>query len=53
MEQLKALQHSFNEERVKSDKDAKTVQLLQKYLKAKKSARTAADISTSLHSDSF
>ena len=53
IEQLKALQQIFNEERVKSEKDAKTVQLLQKYLKATKAAKTAADSSTCLHSDIF
>ena len=43
MEQLKALQQSFNEERVKSDKDDETIQVLHKYFKLTKSARTAAD----------
>ena len=53
MEKLKALQQSFNEERVKVEKDAETIQVLQKDLKLKKSARTAADNSTCLHSDIF
>ena len=48
MEKLKALQHSFNEEREKSEKDSETIQVLHKYLKLKKSARTAADKSTCL-----
>ena len=38
---------------VKAEKDAETIQVPQKYLKLKKSARTAADNSTYLHSDSF
>ena len=42
MEKLKASQHGFNEERVKSDKDSKTIQVPQKYLKSTKAARTAA-----------
>ena len=46
MEQLKALQHSFNEEIVKAEKDDKTVQVLQKDLKLTKASRTAADNST-------
>ena len=33
MEQLKALQQIFNEERVKAEKGAKTIQVPQKYLK--------------------
>ena len=53
MEKLKALQQSFNGERVKSEKDAKTIQVLQKDLKWTKSARTITDNSTCLHSDSF
>ena len=53
MEQLKALEQIFNEWRVKAEKYAKTIQVLQKYLKLTKSARTAADNSTCLHSDSF
>ena len=43
MEHLKALQHSFNEESEKLEKDAKTIQVLKKYLELSKSARTAAD----------
>ena len=43
MKQLKALQNSFNEYIVKSDKDAKIVQVLQKYLKLTRAARTAAE----------
>ena len=53
MEQLKSLQQSFNSERIKSDKDAETIQVLQKDLKLPKAARTAAEISTRLHSYSF
>ena len=53
MEQLKALEHSFNEDRLKSEKVYGTIQVLQKYLKLTKSARTAAENSTCLHSDSF
>ena len=52
-EKLKSLQHSFNEERVKSEKDAKTTQVLQKYLKLTKASRTSADNSTCLHSEIF
>ena len=33
MEQLKAFQQSFNEERVKPEKDYKTIQVLKIYLK--------------------
>ena len=43
MEQLKALQQSFNEEMIKSDKYDETIQVLHKYFKLTKSARTAAD----------
>ena len=43
MEQLKALQQSFNEDRIKAEKDAETIQVLQKYLKLMKSARTPAN----------
>ena len=43
-EQLKALQHSFNEERGKSDKGAETIQLLQKDLKLEKQARNRQKI---------
>ena len=53
MEQLKALQNIFNEERVEAEKYAKTFQVIQKCLKLTKAARTAADNSTFLHSDSF
>ena len=53
MEQLKALQRSFNEERAQSEKHAKNIQVLQKYLELKIAARTSADNSTFLHSDSF
>ena len=53
VEKLKALQHIFNEDRVKVEKDAETIQVLQKYFKLTKSAITAADNSTFLHSDSF
>ena len=50
---LKAPQKSFNEERVKSEKDSKTIQELQKDLKLVKAAKISADNSTFLHSDSF
>ena len=53
MEQLKALQNSFNEERVKSEKDVETIQVLHKDTKLTKSARTAAYNSNCLHSDMF
>ena len=53
MEQLKSLQHSFNEEKVKSEKDAEIIQVLKKRLELKKSARTAAENSTCLQSDGF
>ena len=43
MEQIKSLQQIFNGESVKADKDAETIQVLQKYLKSTKEARTAAD----------
>ena len=43
MEQIKAFQHGFNEERVKSEKDVETIQVLHKDMKLTKSARTAAD----------
>ena len=43
MEHLKSLQHIFNEEMVKAEKDAETIQLLHKYLKLTKSARTEAE----------
>ena len=43
MEQHKELQQSFNEERVKSEKDVETIQVLHKDMKLTKSARTAAD----------
>ena len=39
VEQLKALQQSFNEYREKSEKGAKTIQVLQKDLKLAKTAR--------------
>ena len=35
MEQLKALQHSFNEYRIKAEKDSEIIQVLQKDLKLK------------------
>ena len=53
MEQLKALQQSFIEERSKEEKYSETIQVLQTDLKLEKSSRTAADNSTFLHSDSF
>ena len=53
MEQLKALQQSFNEESLKEEKYAETIQVLHKYLKLTKAARTAAENSTFLPSDSF
>ena len=53
MKKLKAPQKSFNEERVKEEKYDETIQVLKKYLKLTKPARTAAENSTCLHSDSF
>ena len=53
MEKFKALQQSFNAERLEAEKYAETIQVLQKYLELTKAARTAADNSTCLHSDSF
>ena len=53
MEQLKALQQIFNEERVKAEKDAETIQVLNKYLKSTKATIIAAYKSTCLHSYSF
>ena len=53
MEKLKALQHIFNEDRVKAQKYAETIQVLQKDFKLEKAAITAADKSTCLHSDNF
>ena len=53
MEQLKALQQSFNKERAKAQKYAKTIQVLQKDLKLPKASIIAADNSTFLQSDSF
>ena len=53
MEKLKALQHIFIEERAKSNKWVKTIQLLQKDFKSSKAERIEADNSTCLHSDSF
>ena len=40
----KALQHNFNEERGKSEKGAKTIQVLQKDLKLSKAARKSAEV---------
>ena len=53
MEKFKGLQQSFNEKRRKADNDAETIQVPKKDLKLSKSARTAADHSTCLHSDSY
>ena len=53
MEKLKALQQIFDEERVKAEKDSKTIQVLQRDLKLTKLARTAEENSTCLHSDRF
>ena len=53
MEKLDSLKHIFNEERVKVEKYAKTIQLVQKDLKLTKAGRTAAENSTCLHSDIF
>ena len=49
MKQLKALQQSFNEERVKEEKDTETILVLQKYLKLLKTERSAAYNLTCLH----
>ena len=43
MEQLKAIQQSFYEDRGESQKDAETIQVIQKDLKSEKAERTAAD----------
>ena len=48
---LKSLQQSFNEEKSKVEKGAKTIQVLQKDFKLSKSARKSAYNSTFLHSD--
>ena len=48
-EQLKALAQSFNEERRKSEKEAKTIQLLQADFKLSKTAKKIADNSNCLH----
>ena len=53
MEKLKSLKQSFNEEREKSEKESKTIQVTQKELKLSKAARKSADNSTLLHSDGF
>ena len=53
MVQLKAFEHNFNEDRGKSEKYSKTIQVPQKDLKLSKAARTAADNSNCLHSNSF
>ena len=53
MEKLRALQHSFNKERVKVEKYSETIQVPQKYLKWTKAERTTADNSTWLHPESF
>ena len=53
MKTLKALKQSFIEDRVKSEKDAETIQVLQKDLKLSKAARTSADNLNCLHSDIF
>ena len=53
MEQLKALQQSVNEDRVKEDKDAKTIQVLHKDLELTKKVRTSADNLTCLNQDSL
>ena len=50
MEQHKSLQKSFNEKRAKTEKDSKIIQVLQKDLKLSKTARTAVENSTFLHS---
>ena len=42
MEQLKALQQIFNEEKVKSEKDDEIIQVLQKCFKLTKAAITVA-----------
>ena len=52
-EQLNTSQQSFSEERGKSEKPAKNIQVLQKYLKWSKEARKAADNSNGLHSYSL
>ena len=49
---MKSGEH-FNEDRVKAQKYAKPIQVLQKDFKLSKAAITAADNSTCLHSDTF
>ena len=49
MKQLKAFWNNFNEEKPKPKKEAKIIQVLIKYLKFKKTARTSVDNSTFLH----
>ena len=49
MQQIKALQQTFNEGKGKSDKVDETIQLLQKDLKLAKAARKLAENSTYLH----
>ena len=53
MEKLKSLQQSFNEKSKKSEKVAKTIQVLQKELKLEKAARKSAEKTILLYSDSF
>ena len=53
MEKLRALQQIFYEERVKAEEYSEIIQVLQKYLKSTKLARTTAENSTCLRSDSL
>ena len=53
MEQLKALKQSFNIQWEKLEKGDETIQILQKYLKLAKEARTEGEKQTCLHSDGF
>ena len=45
------MQHNFNEKRGKSEKGAKTIQVLQKDLKLSKAARKSAENSTHFNTD--
>ena len=52
-EKLKANQRSFNEDILKAEKGAKTIQVLHKDLKLAKASRKSADNSNLLHLDGF
>ena len=52
-EKLKANQRSFNEDILKAEKGAKTIQVLHKDLKLAKASRKSVDNSNFLHLDGF